>query len=504
MSAVAMKFDEREFDTLWESIKPNGGITIGTLIHYAKESGWLDPFVMATLIDDTKDIKNARLFAEANLGKLLFIPETGDVLKFSPEGWVRAPIGEADKAAKAVVSNMREEAAELYKQSHDNPEAKKLSKHADFSSTSQRIQAMVSLAKSEDGMSESLSNFDVDPNLIGVGNGVLNLKLRYLLKVTPSIRVSMRANVSFDPQMKCPVFLIFLLDIQPDQEVRRLLQQIAGVFLCGNADLQKLIFFYGHGLNGKTTFIELFAWLLGDYARRIATEMLMQHQRSPQGPSPDIVGLKGRRMVYCSEVEEGRHLAEGRVKEMTGGDTLSGRVPYAKDELTFQPTHKLVMVGNHQPEIHDNSHGMWRRVLLIPFEQTIPKEKCDPALLNKLKSEGSGILNWMVDGYHDYLENGLQIPLSISAAIDVYKDEEDIIGEWVKDHCKKTMGMACSKQHLYRAYTNWARSHGHNPLAQKRFTKRLSDRGFKLDPGRRNIVGIELNAEGFKAVNAWI
>jgi len=124
MSAVAMKFDEREFDTLWGSIKPNGGITIGTLIHYAKESGWLDPFVMATLIDDTKDIKNARLFAEANLGKLLFIPETGDVLKFSPEGWVRAPIGEADKAAKAVVSNMRVEAAELYKQSHDNPEAK--------------------------------------------------------------------------------------------------------------------------------------------------------------------------------------------------------------------------------------------------------------------------------------------------------------------------------------------------------------------------------------------
>ena len=224
--------------------------------------------------------------------------------------------------------------------------------------------------------------------------------------------------------------------------------------------------------------------------------MLMQHQRSPQGPSPDIVSLKGRRLVYCNEVEEGRHLAEARVKELTGGDTLSGRVPYAREDVTFQPTHKLVMVGNHQPEIHDMSHGMWRRMLLINFDQTIPDSKRDPALLEKLKREGSGILNWMLDGFHDYQKNGLKIPQAISAATDAYKNEQDLIGEWIHDHCKIVTASRTLKTDCYRAYQVWTKRNGQYPLAQRRFTTRLVDKGYKLDGGRRNIMGLELNNEG--------
>ena len=365
-----------------------------------------------------------------------------------------------------------------------------------YSSTAQRIQAMIDLAKSEDSMSERISAFDADPYLLGVSNGVLNLKTKTLMQVKPNLRVSMRANVQFDQNAKCPMWIIFLEDIQPDNEVRRLLQQLAGAFLCGDSNLQKIIFLYGSGANGKSTFIELIAWLLGDYTKRIATEMLMQHQRSPQGPSPDIVSLKGRRLVYCNEVEEGRHLAEARVKELTGGDTLSGRVPYAREDVTFQPTHKLVMVGNHQPEIHDMSHGMWRRMLLINFDQTIPDSKRDPALLEKLKREGSGILNWMLDGFHDYQKNGLKIPQAISAATDAYKNEQDLIGEWIHDHCKIVTASRTLKTDCYRAYQVWTKRNGQYPLAQRRFTTRLVDKGYKLDGGRRNIMGLELNNEG--------
>ena len=245
-------------------------------------------------------------------------------------------------------------------------------------------------------MSERISAFDADPNLLGVRNGVLNLKTKTLMQIMPALRVSMRANVVFDQDSNCPKWIQFIEGIQPDPDIQRLLQQLAGLFLCGDSNLQKLSFLHGQGANGKSTFIELIAWLLGDYTKRIATEMLMQHQRSPQGPSPDIVSLKGRRLVYCNEVEEGRHLAEARVKELTGGDTLSGRVPYAKEDISFQPSHKLVMVGNHQPEIHDMSHGMWRRMLLIPFDVIVPDNKRDPYLLEKLKIEVSGILNWVL------------------------------------------------------------------------------------------------------------
>ena len=508
MNKIISIYDKNDFDALWHSIKSGGGINVGTLFHQAKVNGWVDPLKTSvstsTPPQDAKDIRNARLFAEANHNKLLFIAETNDVLKFGIEGWTRALSGDAERAAKNVIANMRHEACELFKQTHEDPKAIELNKHAVYSSTAQRIQAMIDLSKSEQGMSERISAFDADPNLLGVRNSVLNLKTKALIKVMPELRVSMRANVLFEQGAKCPKWLQFINDIQPDQDVQRLLKQLAGIFLCGDSNQQKLIFLYGGGANGKSTFMELLAWLLGDYTKRIATEMLMQHQRSPQGPSPDIVSLKGRRLVYCNEVEEGRHLAEARVKELTGGDTLSGRVPYAKEDITFQPTHNLVMVGNHQPEIRDMSYGMWRRVLLIHFDQTIPDYKRDPALLEKLKSEGSGILNWMLDGYHDYQKNGLKIPEAISAATATYKSEQDLIGEWIHDHCNIAAASHTSKIDCYRAYQVWTKRNGQHPLAQRRFTTRLVDKGYKLDGGRRNIIGLKLNFDGQRDASSWL
>ncbi len=507
MNLGMSKFSEHDFDVLWESSKEVGGINIATLFYHAKETGlWIDPNAAkpAAANDDAKDVRNGRLFADANRGELLFIAETNDVLKFGTEGWVRGSTGEAERAAKAVISSLRMQAYDLFKVTHDDPKAKELNKHADYSSTAQRIQAMIDLAKSEEGMSERISVFDADPNLLGVRNGILNLKTKALIQVMPGLKVSMRANVLFDKNANCPQWLTFLDQVQPEKDVRRMLQQLAGVFLCGDSNLQKLIFMHGQGANGKSTFIELIAWLLGDYTKRIATEMLMQHQRSPQGPSPDIVGLKGRRLVYCNEVEEGRKLAEARVKELTGGDTLSGRVPYAKEDISFQPSHKLVMVGNHQPEIHDMSHGMWRRMLLIPFDVIIPDNKRDPALLEKLKVEGSGILKWALDGYHDYLKNGLKVPDAISDATNAYKDEQDIIGEWIHDYCKHVAGTLTPKGDIYRAYQYWAKKRGQFSLAQGRFIKRLSDKGYKLDAGRRHVTGLELNAEGRLASTSFM
>jgi putative DNA primase/helicase len=499
MTHTAISYDPDEFDKLYGSIKLGGGIGVGTLFHLAKQNGWPDPHIAANTNKDAKDILNARLFAQANRDRVLFIYETGDVLQFTPAGWMSAPIGAAENAAKAVVAQCLIKAAELGRTDPDSSEAKKLRTHANQSSTLPRIQAMIELAKSEPGMSVSLSEFDADPWMLGVQNGVFDLRKGILLPVTPSTLVSKRTNIEHDPEAVCPQFDSFLTTVQPDPDVRRLLQQLAGIWLCGESNLQKLIFFYGLGANGKTTFIELMAWLLGDYAKRIATEMLMHHQRSPQGPSPDIVGLKGRRLAFCNEVEEGRRLAEAKVKELTGGDTLSGRTPYAKADITFQPSHKLVMVGNHMPEVRDMSHGMWRRMLMIPFNQAILDSAQDPNLLDKLKSEGAGVLNWALAGLRDYRKNGLCIPPSIKGANDAYRTDQDIIGEWITDHCNVVAGATTAKGNLYGSYRAWASSHGHQPLAQSRFTRKLVERGHRLDAGRRNITGLELNTDGKRA-----
>lgn len=498
MTAHGM-FDEREFEKVSGSFNPAGGITFGTLVHQAKLHGWVEPGSIEgeRFTGSGGDVANGRLFARAHRDKLLFVHETGEVLRFDSEaGWVSAQPGEADRAAKFVLAKLRDSAAEQYKAAPDDPKTKRLMAHVERTSKAPNLRAMIEMAKSELGMTVSIGEFDNDPMQLGVANGVLDLRHGRLLPVSPDLLTSKRCAVEFDAGAECPTFMRFLEQVQPDKEMQHFMQRWAGYCLTGSTQEHKFLFLYGGGANGKSVFVELVAWLLGDYSRKIATEMLMQHQRSPQGPSPDIVALKGRRFVYANETEEGRRLAEARIKDMTGGDTMTGRVPYGKADITFTPTHKLIIVGNHRPEITDNSSGMWRRPALVPFDVTIPEAARDARLLDKLKTEGAGILNWMLEGLRVWQRTGLHIPKKIEAATAAYREEQDVIGDWINEHCDTGAGRSEPKQGLYRAYRAWALANGHHPLAQGRLTRRLGERGYRLQADKRTIAGLSLNPRG--------
>ncbi|MBW8365807.1 MAG: PriCT-2 domain-containing protein [Rhizobium sp.] len=498
------KFDAEAFAKLVSSFKPGGGIGFGTLVHYARGHGYTGPTPGDTgAIEGERftgsggDVANGRVFARIWRNKLLFIHETGEVLRFDGcSGWVNAPPGEEDRAAKTVLTKLHDKASAQYKATPDDPKTKRLMAHVERTSKAGNLRAMIEMAKSEPGMTASVGEFDSDPLLLGVTNGVLDLRHGQLLPVSPDLLISKRCAVAFDGNAECQTFMRFLEQVLPDKDMRGFLQRWVGYCLTGGAQEQKFTFFYGGGANGKSVLVELMAWMLGDYSRKIATEMLMHHQRSPQGPSPDIVALKGRRFVYANETEEGRRLAEARIKDMTGGDTLTGRVPYGKADITFVPTHKLVIVGNHRPEITDNSFGMWRRVALVPFEVTVPESARDAGLLGKLKAEGSGILNWALKGLRMWLADGLAIPQKIEAATAAYREDQDVLGDWINDHCDVGAGRTESKAKLYRAYRSWALANGHHPLAQGRLTRRLNERGFHLLPDKRNVGGLALNPRG--------
>jgi putative DNA primase/helicase len=145
---------------------------------------------------------------------------------------------------------------------------------------------------------------------------------------------------------------------------------------------------------------------------------------------------------------------------------------------------------------------MWRRVALVPFEITIPKESQDRKLLAKLKGEGPGILNWMLEGLRMWKKDGLNIPKKIESATAAYRDEQDTLGEWLREHCEIGGGMTVKKEDAYQAYKYWAQRNGHAPFAQKRMTRRLGERGYPLQKDRRAIVGIRLNQEGRSAAAA--
>ncbi len=494
------KFDESEFQKLWNSFNPVGGIGIGTLHHYAEKHSYQQTEEVR-FSGSGEDVENGRLFANTWRGKMLFVHETGNVLLFdAAAGWIIAPPGETDRAAKQVLNKMHEEASARYKAAPDDPKTKRLMAQVTRTSRAQNLRAMIAMAASESGMTKSLNEFDADPMQLGVVNGVIDLRSGKLLPVSSGLLVTKRCTVTYDQGATCPQWERFLAEVQPVPDIREFIQRWAGYGLTGSVQEQKFVFLHGSGANGKSVFVELIAWLLGDYAKKIATEMLMQHQRSPQAASPDIVSLKGRRFVYANETEEGRKLAEARVKEMTGGDTLTGRVPYGKVDLTFPPTHKLAIVGNHKPEIGDSSNGMWRRVCLVEFNVTIEEKLRDPKLLEKLKAEGPGILNWLLAGLNKWQQGGLSIPKKIEAATAAYRDEQDTIGEWLREDCNTGQGLTAKKDELYRAYHTWALKNGHHPLAQKRLTRRLGERGFPALPDKRSLGGLALNQHGMMAV----
>ena len=216
--------------------------------------------------------------------------------------------------------------------------------------------------------------------------------------------------------------------------------------------------------------------------------------------SPDIVALKGVRLAYASETEEGRRLADARVKELTGGDTLTGRVPYGKADISFRPSQKLAIAGNHRPDIVDTSNGMWRRVLLVGFDEIFAEERRDPDLLEKLKLEGPGILNWALEGLRQWQKDGLTAPAGIRNATAAYRQEQDIIGEWILDRCNTGPNCSVQKPDLYRAYRRWCEDNGHSPCGQSKLTRRLNERGYRLQKDRRTVGGLSLKG----AAPDWI
>lgn len=447
------------------------------------------------------DIKNGQIFAKSYMGKILFVHETGEVLSFQQDsGWVRAAPGEADRCAKRVVDVMRKFAADLYIKAPEDPKTKRLMAHVERSSNLPKLRAMIDMGKSEDGMTVKLADLDADPMLLGVANGVLDLRKMMLVAPAPSILVTKRTAVCYDPYAKAPTWIKFVERItRQHPDVAGFLQRLAGYLLTGDVSEQCFAFAYGHGRNGKTTFCDTLYWLLGDYAVVLPTESLMTAHRDPGSASPDLMMLKGIRYALSSETEDGARLAESRIKALTGGDTITARNPYGL-YASWIPTHKHFMFGNHRPIISGGDHGIWRRVRLIPFVETISDAECDPHLMEKLRDEGAGILNWALDGLREWKRTGLNQPQSVRAASDAYRNDMDVLGQWLEDHCEFDEVAQTATSELYKAFKTWSTESGWRPMTRQSFGRRLQDRNI---PTRKNstmyAIGVRLNKQGVLA-----
>jgi putative DNA primase/helicase len=303
-------------------------------------------------------------------------------------------------------------------------------------------------------------------------------------------RLTKCMTIGYDPQAKAPRFEAFMQRIMPDTEIRRFLQRSFGLAMTAKME-QRIWFFYGHGANGKSALVDLIAKILGDYSATAKIETLTgQTKRGGADATPDLIPLMGARMVRASEPEQGERLKEGLIKEMTGGETMLIRALHS-DFIEVRPVFKLFISGNHKPEIRGTDDGIWRRVLMVPFKEQIPEKERDLHFGEKLyKAEAAGILNWMIDGLIDYLENGLQVPQAVAEATQAYREENDPIGIFL-DACCEVRGDAGTftrSSDLTDAFNFYQAELGSSQWTGRQFQLRLKDKAERWRDPRTNLT----------------
>ena len=235
----------------------------------------------------------------------------------------------------------------------------------------------------------------------------------------------------YDPAAKCPNFERMLERVLPDEEVRKFFQRYMGYASAGIVEENALLICAGDGANGKSVTIRAIAHAMGnDHAKALSPNLLLKRYGAEPHPT-EIMTLAGTRLAYLPEAPSGK-LDEGKVKRLTGGDVIRAHKMH-KDEVEFRPTHTFVVMTNTVPEVSGRDQGIWRRLLIVPWDVTIPEEEQDKKLTAKLEKEAPGILNWLLEGVRAYHEQGLNYPEVVKKETAEYRESQDILDSWRND-----------------------------------------------------------------------
>jgi len=346
-----------------------------------------------------------------------------------------------------------------------------------YQSESKRaLEAVLSLAMSEPKLSASGDEWDKDPYLFGVANGVLNLRTGKLRQGRPRDLISVHTDVAYDAKATCPRWLQFLDEIfGGDRELIHFIHKAIGYCLTGETTEQAIFLCCGIGANGKSTYLEVVRHACGGYGFNLPFASFEMKARADI-PN-DLAALCNRRFVTANETNESAQLNEARIKSLTGGDKVTARFLH-KEWFEFVPKAKYWLAVNAKPQVADDSEGFWRRMRVIPFNQNFSKDKADKDLLSTLKKEAPGILAWAVEGCLAWQREGLGVPQAIADATSSYKEESDEVGEFIEDLCIVQKDACVSATELWRCYHHWAFSTSRKPLERKVFSARLQAKQF--------------------------
>ncbi len=421
----------------------------------------------------------ASAFAEVHAERWRYVKPWGSWFEWRGDGWYRDDTAKIDRLA-----------VEITRQAIYWPEAAVLTPDGKRKVNSRRTAGNVrDIALSDRSIAATVDQWDTDPWLLGVPGGVVNLRDGTLHAPRPHDYITKRTRTAPEPG-SAPIWLQFLSTVTDGKpELISFLQRFAGYSLTGETREQCLAFLYGTGQNGKGVFITTLANILGDYATACDADVFMEsdQQRHPT----EMARLRGARLVTIDETDSSKRWNEKRIKRITGGGRIEARF-MRQDDFEFTPQFKLLIAGNHKPQLRGVGKAIQRRIHLVPFTVTIPDADRDDELAQKLEAEYPQILQWAIDGCKSWIAEGLAAPAEVLEATSRYIEGEDVIGEWLEERTDQK-GSA-ERPRAYKNYRGWMEGRGERPWSSKAFWAALEEKGYtaKKSNGAWSIQGLQL------------
>ena len=442
---------------------------------------------------DFSDAGNAEAFTQKYRDNLLFSDALGWMV-WNSQRWERSDhkaltlatelsgemLADAQKEYRAALVGVAEAKADeagpedMERAANRADRAKAYLTHAKQTRSAGRLKSMLELAKP--AFVVKADTLDANPADLNTPAGIVDLTTGALRPHDRAARCSQITTASPGGQ-GAQMWTDFLDTItQGDGSLRGFLQLVAGMALHGKVYHEGLILAHGAGRNGKSTFFNALAAVLGDYAGSLDIDVFTTDK---QNRGAALATLRGKRLVIAGELEEGRRLSVATVKKVCSTDRITIEEKYKAPE-TITPSHTLCLFTNHLPRVGSTDPGTWRRLIVVPFRATIPTQGSRSNYGDILvKEAGPSILSWAIEGTVNFARNGyqLQTPDVVEETTEAYRGQEDWVGNFLSECCTLEPGAWIPASNLYRRYREWAEGAGDYVRRLPDFNTALENRG---------------------------